>query len=100
MDRAAIIHHPKMKPIVLSLLDRAKGYSGEFRQLLEDAANLIKEYQKKKPFETCMKEYSAFFIQGGMERAARIADGINPEVAAAIRAAPTFPSKEHDNEKV
>ena len=87
MSQGHAIFHPLRMPIAENLRSRAKGYSGAFRELLENAAYTIEQYQTEKPFEACIQEYAFLFTGIGFEEAAWIADSMNaPEVAAAIRA--------------
>jgi len=80
------IFNPNVMDTVEQLERRAKGYTGQFRHLLEDAAYIIAEYQKEQPFADCVKEHAFAFAWIAFERAIEIAEKQGADdVAQAIR---------------
>lgn len=73
--------------MVSALEDKAKGYSGNLKDILLTAAHIISEYGKEKPFQQHIIEHAHMFAAVGYEDAAKLADEMDAsEVAEAIRA--------------
>jgi len=75
--------------IASQLADRAKGYTGDFRNLLLAAASVIRSYQEAYPFKHCVAQWEHAYVLAGIEMSARVAEELNsPEIAKTIRDRP------------
>lgn len=83
-DPLSIITRPDQ--ITHLLRDRARGYSGGLRKLLNTSAALIEGYHQTYPFHQCVAEWQHVYVRAGLEMAATVAAEMgHADVADAIR---------------